>query len=99
MLIDCERAKEYIWSIDKLKSRRDSHKYHRDKISPELIADIDQRWNCLDGEGYDIQGHQRNFILLIWLHNHGNPLGFKESITSIQEKPYAAFYELKKGSY
>ena len=79
------KEQKNIFDIDKLKSRRDSHKYHRDKISSsELIADIDQL-NCLDGEGYDIQDikqlHFTNMATQPW-----KPLGFKESITSIQEK-------------
>ena len=97
MLIDCERAKEYIWSIDKLKSRRDSHKYHRDKISSsELIADIDQRWNCLDGEGYDIQDikqlHFTNMATQPW-----KPSWFQGEHHEHPRKDLIdLFYELKK---
>ena len=97
MLIDCEKAKEYIWSIDKLKSRRDSHKYHRDKISSsELIADIDQRWNCLDGEGYDIQDikqlHFTNMATQPW-----KPSWFQGEHHEHPRKDLIdLFYELKK---
>ena len=51
MVIDCERAKNYLWDIKKLKSNLDSHNFHRNMISEsELVHEIDSRWNCLDGE-------------------------------------------------
>ena len=51
MVIDCERAKNYLWDIKKLKSNLDSRNFHRNMISEsELVHEIDSRWNCLDGE-------------------------------------------------
>lgn len=56
MVIDCEIAGEYIWDLDKLKKNADSHKHHRDLISnSNLVAEIDPRWNCLDGENRNIE--------------------------------------------
>mgnify|MGYP001084895646 CR=1 FL=1 len=52
MVIDCAKAKEHIWDIEKLKNNEQSHSFHRKKFSEsnELIQPIDKRWNCLDGE-------------------------------------------------
>ena len=57
MLIDCEKAKEHLWPLEKLKKRRDNHKYFRTKIaqSNELVHEIDPRWNCFDGEGRQVE--------------------------------------------
>jgi lipopolysaccharide biosynthesis glycosyltransferase len=52
MVIDCAKAKEHIWDIEKLKNNEQSHSFHRKKFaeSNDLIQPIDKRWNCLDGE-------------------------------------------------
>lgn len=52
MVIDCAKAKEHIWDIEKLKNNAQSHSFHRKKFSEsnDLIQPIDKRWNCLDGE-------------------------------------------------
>ena len=55
MVIDCDKAKDHLWKIKKLKSNAKSHQYHRNLISnSELVHEIDKRWNCLDGENLDI---------------------------------------------
>jgi len=56
MVIDCKKAKEYIWDIKKLKRNSSSHSFHRNNIanSNDLVHTIDSRWNCLDGESLSI---------------------------------------------
>jgi hypothetical protein len=72
MLIDCEKAKDLIWGLKKLKKRSDSHSYHRDLISknPDLIKTIDPRWNCMDGEDRPLsdiyQAHFTNMSSQPW---------------------------------
>jgi len=57
MLIDCEKAKDWVDSIDVQASWRGTYKWHfmekigsphRDKSS-EVVAEIDARWNSFDG--------------------------------------------------
>lgn len=56
MVIDCHKAKEYVWKLKKLKKSIDSHKFHRDLISgSDLVTAIDPKWNVLDGENYGIE--------------------------------------------
>lgn len=55
MVIDCEKAKDHIWKIHKLRSDISSHIYHRDLLSnSKFIHEIDKRWNSLDGEDMKI---------------------------------------------
>lgn len=55
MVIDCDKAKDHLWKIHKLKSEVDSHQYHRRLLSNEkFVATIDSKWNCLDGEDMNI---------------------------------------------
>ena len=55
MVIDCDKAKDYLWKIKKLRSNANSHQYHRNLIaSSKLVQEIDKRWNCLDGEDLSI---------------------------------------------
>jgi len=56
MVIDCDRAKDHIWKANKLKSKANSHQFHRDYISSSnLVHEVDKRWNCLDGEDMPIE--------------------------------------------
>ena len=55
MVIDCDKAKDYLWKIKKLRSNTNSHQYHGNLIaSSKLVQEIDKRWNCLDGEDLSI---------------------------------------------
>lgn len=56
MVIDCEKAKKYIWDIERLKNNPNSHEWHRNRISgfSRLITPLNPLWNCLDGEKVDI---------------------------------------------
>lgn len=56
MLIDCEKAGDYIWDLRKLKKDKSSHAHHRHFVSEsELVHEIDPRWNCLDGENLPLE--------------------------------------------
>jgi len=95
MLIDCQLAKKYIWDIEKLKRRKDSHSFHRNLIAsnPMLIQEIDSRWNCLDGEDRKIEDiYQLHFTNMssqpwspIWYKGEKTPHSRKDIIEKYNE--------------
>jgi len=97
MVIDCEKAKKYIWEIKKLKRKIDSHKYHRDLLSSgNLITSLDSRWNCLDGEDLELdkifQLHFTNMSTQPW-----KPSWYLGEFKDHPRKDIIEFYEdLKK---
>jgi len=54
MLIDCERAKDHLVPVSRMKKNQDAHHRNINKFSgkSEYVVDLDPRWNCLDGENY-----------------------------------------------
>ena len=51
MVIDCKKAKDYVWGLKKLKKNKNSHNIHKDIFNTsDLVKEIDPSWNCLDGE-------------------------------------------------
>jgi hypothetical protein len=50
MVMDCEKLKKYLPSIDKIKKDAQYNQRNAKKFSA-MAETIDPRWNCLDGEG------------------------------------------------
>jgi hypothetical protein len=67
MVIDCKKAKEYIWDIKKLKRNSSSHSFHRNNIanSNDLVHTQIQDGIVL-AESLSRFRRSINYILLIW---------------------------------
>ena len=62
MLIDCERAKKFLDSKEQIMSDKFSHNKYMSKFLKKPVyrdstffAEIDPRWNCLDGETLELE--------------------------------------------
>ena len=62
MLIDCERAKKFLDSKEQIMSDKFSHNKYMSKFlkkpvyrHSKFFAEIDPRWNCLDGETLELE--------------------------------------------
>lgn len=62
MLIDCERAKKFLDSKEQIMSDKFSHNKYMSKFlkkpvyrDSKFFAEIDPRWNCLDGETLELE--------------------------------------------
>lgn len=71
MVIDCEKARDHVWSINKLKKNKNSHNYHKELFNKsDMVLEIDASWNCLDGEDKNIddikQIHFTNMTTQPW---------------------------------
>ena len=57
MVIDCEKAKNFLPSVKKMKADKNMHDKLRHKFcsSQKYIKPINPKWNCLDGEEYNLE--------------------------------------------
>lgn len=56
MLMDCEKLKPHLPSIDVIKSTKGIHDILTKRFSHiDYVSPLDMRWNCLDGEDLDAE--------------------------------------------
>ena len=72
MVIDCERFKEYAIPQSRVKNISETHQRFIQMFSgnDDLVEAIDEKWNCLDGEDYELddinQLHFTNMATQPW---------------------------------
>lgn len=57
MIIDCKEFKDHVMPVSRMKNIGESHHRYIRAFSgnDEAVFDLDNRWNCLDGEDLQIQ--------------------------------------------
>ena len=71
-VIDCAAFKEYAIPVERVKKMSETHQRMIRKFSgnDDLVKELDPRWNCLDGEDYDLgeiyQLHYTNMATQPW---------------------------------
>ena len=71
MVFDCEEFEQHSMPISRMKNIPESHHRMIGRFSgTDLVQDLDHRWNCLDGEDYDLddiwQLHYTNMATQPW---------------------------------
>jgi lipopolysaccharide biosynthesis glycosyltransferase len=113
MVIDCEKFKEHAIPASRVRNISETHQRMINKFSGNdaLVHELDPKWNCLDGENYDLddiyQLHFTNMATQPWQPSWytGEPQRhprddvvdlFYEKVEAAKNAGYAAEnYELK----
>ena len=104
-LIDCEAFEPYAIPVSRHRNISEVHQRNINRFSgnDELVKELDPRWNCLDGEEYDLseiyQLHFTNMATQPWTPSWYTGRALPHPRTDVVEAYHTALAEAKENGY